>query len=261
MEGGCSGRIMLKPRERKDVVFFLQQEWELLLIKGWCFLLVKLPSYFWEARREALQLSLYYPPGYFKKTPRCSKLLHAHIRSTPSAALHLCMHINTKTAGENINHLTWKSHCTWHVPPIHVCSHITQGAAAVRISYTSFRGFLPCSKENKRSQPGRGAFAVVDVCKSRSFEPSCVSEAASAHCSVGGLNLLFNGHPDGSVDWTVMAASSKCWYHQLCTLQNLRVITGQGRGRGSSSKPYSIGNPLLHMCIISLRTNSAKVCC
>lgn len=46
--------------------------------------------------------------------------------------------------------------------------------------------------------------------------------------SVGGRNLVFNGHPDGSVDWTVMVASSKWWYHQFPYFaESSCIITGK----------------------------------
>ena len=135
------------------------------------FLLVKLPSSFQKARREAVQLSLLYPPGYFKKTPRCSTLCHTHTHThtrththththiiEPTQPQHLNtharthMHIHTETAGENITHLTWNSHCTWHVPPILVCSHITVETAAVARSHIICSS-LSCRlvKKNKKT--------------------------------------------------------------------------------------------------------------
>lgn len=82
---------------------------------------------FEKVRTERVHLALHCTPGYFKKTPRCSTRMHT--QTSYSTPLHT--HINRMMGAVNITHLTWESHCTWHIPPILVCSHITLATAAV----------------------------------------------------------------------------------------------------------------------------------
>lgn len=91
-------------------------------------------------------------------------------------------HINAETAGENITHLTSNSHCTWHIPPILVCSLITLATAAVARSHI-ICSFLPCCllKNRVRFSSGWARTSTATI---------SVKPEASSH-TAGGCNLLF----------------------------------------------------------------------
>lgn len=83
---------------------------------------------------------------------RCPDVQNWHTHNQLS--LNNSTHRNTLMAGKKITRLTWNSHCTWHVPPIPICSHITLATAAVQLSHIicCFLAFLVllCQKNNKK---------------------------------------------------------------------------------------------------------------
>lgn len=148
---------------------------------------------------------------------RCPDVQNWHTHNQLS--LNNSTHRNTLMAGEKITHLTWNSHCTWHVPPIPICSHITLAATAVQLSHIIcyFLAFLVllCQKKQKKEQtknqkcysyPEGPLHLLVLVNKDCTAEPSASTQSVSSLCK-----LLYSGHLCGSC--TRMVELLKWQYH------------------------------------------------
>lgn len=130
---------------------------------------------------------------------RCPDVQNWHTHNQLS--LNNSTHRNTLMAGKKITRLTWNSHCTWHVPPIPICSHITLATAAVQLSHIicCFLAFLVllCQKINKKTKVlflSWGSFAFVGPCKTKIVQQSQVPAhkvpALCVSCCTVGSGLL-----------------------------------------------------------------------